>query len=180
QTPMFGTLGFSYLGRPDGGNGDPFMGQPLIQDNGFINNSREFMGEVNADGTPSGIHTFSFPKPVFAFGADFGGALTGALLTVTAAGQTVKLSDYMPAPGTGFFGFTSTTDFAAISFGTEKSSGSEVFRLDDVSYASRVQQPLPVVPLPASVWFLLFGAGSLGAARTFLNTKPNNRVNRTS
>ena len=54
ETPTFGTLLFSYLGSPDTGNGDPYEGQPLIQDPGDVNKSREFMGEVNADGAPSG------------------------------------------------------------------------------------------------------------------------------
>ncbi len=180
ETPTFGTLLFSYEGSPDGGNGDAFDGQPLIQDPGDVNRSREFMGEVNVDGTPSGIHTFSFPDPVFAFGGSFSGAITGAKLTAIAAGETVKLSDYLSGRGTGFFGITSSAEFGSVSFGAEESSGSEVFRLDDVVYATRIEEieeSAPVVPLPASFWFLLAGAGALGAVRTGSRAKARCRAN---
>jgi hypothetical protein len=140
ETPMFGTLLFSYEGSPDGGDGDAFDGQHWIQDPGDVNRSREFMGEVNADDTPSGIHTFSFPDPVFAFGGSFSGAITGAKLTAIAAGETVRLSDYLSGRGTGFFGFTSPAEFGSVSFGAEQSTGSEVFRLDDVVYATRIEE----------------------------------------
>jgi hypothetical protein len=36
ETPTLGTLGFSYFGSPDDGNGDPFEGQPLVTDFGKI------------------------------------------------------------------------------------------------------------------------------------------------
>ena len=180
ETPQFGTLDFHYLGSPDGGLGDPFLGQPLIQDFGNINGSREFMGEVNADGSPSGIHYFGFPEPVFAFGGSFGGAVTGAFLTVTAAGQTVNLSSFLPNPGTGFFGLTSTEDFGIISFGTEKPTGSEVFRLDDVVYATRIETPVAPVPLPASFYFLLAAAGALLTLRSLSSTNQKRFAKRTS
>jgi hypothetical protein len=121
------------------------------------------MGEVNADGSPSGLHLFSFPEPIFAFGGTFDGAVTGAFLTVTAANQTINLSSFLPNPGTGFFGLTSTQDFSEITFGTEKTTGSEVFRLDDVAYASRIvaEPAVAVVPLSDSFLFLFAALGAL-------------------
>ncbi|WP_205389117.1 hypothetical protein [Sulfitobacter sp. JL08] len=178
ETPMLGTLRFSYEGGPDDGNGDPFNGQPLVKNNGDVNGTREFMGEVNADGTPSGLHYFMFPEAMFAFGGDFDGAVTGSFLTVSAAGQTVNLSTYLPRPGTGFFGFTSSIPFESITFGSQKSTGSEVFRLDDVVYAPPEPEPeVSPVPLPASFWFLFAGAGLFASMRKFrLQKNPSSQT----
>jgi hypothetical protein len=119
ETPTFGELRFSYDGVPDKSRGDPTDGQPLIRDAGLVNNTREFMGEVNADGSPSGNHTFTFQSPVVAFGGKFFSTLTGAKLTVSVGGKTVRFSDFLSTPGDGFFGFTSSTGFSAVEFGTE-------------------------------------------------------------
>ena len=119
ETPTFGTLGFSYKGGPDSGANDPTDGQPLIRDSGVVNGTREFVGEVNADGSPSGIHTFSFPGPVYSFGGHFNSTLSGAKLTISAAGKTIKFSKFLSGDGSGFLGFGSSTAFNSVSFGTE-------------------------------------------------------------
>ena len=167
-SPLFGSLVFSYEGKLDGGQNDPFDGQPLIKDRGEINGSREFMGEVNADGTPSGLHFFTFPYDVSAFGGTFGGATSGSGLTLIVGDETISLRDHLGRPGTGFFGVISDTGFGGITFGSlprgsgRNAPGSEVFRLDDVYYAEAIPEPAPVIPLPGSVWSLGVGLAALG------------------
>lgn len=178
-----GNLTFRYDGSPDGGQGDPFSGQPLFR---FLPemNSVQFMGEVNADGTPSGLHHFDFFTPVNGFGGNFISSTSGARLTYNTLGQSIPISAYLPAPGTGFFGVVSPTPFSRVTFGVEATTdpsinkSSEVFSLDNVRYG-RILPPAPppppptqpvieepepeppAVPLPAPVLFLLTGLAGL-------------------
>lgn len=172
-----GNLTFRYNGFPDGGQGDPFLGQPLFQDIGIGVLDIQFMGEVNADGSPSGLHFFDIDDPVYGFGGNFISATSGARLTLTAAGQTVRISDFLPGKGTGFFGFVSTTPFQTVEFGVEATTdpsigkSSEVFRLDDITtgiFTDPPPDPDPVpapVPLPGGLASLVLGLAALGLWR---------------
>jgi hypothetical protein len=146
ETPTFGTLGFSYSGGPDDSANDPTDGQPLIRDSGVVNGTREFVGEVNADGSPSGIHTFSFPYPVNSFGALFNSTLTGAKLTISAAGKTIKFSKFLSGDGSGFLGFTSSTAFGWVSFGTEIPASASLRQVSDRFRCSLAEAPSLSVP----------------------------------
>ena len=166
---------FRYDGSPDGGQGDPFLGQPLFEQVSANPLDIQFFGEVNADGTPSGLHFFDFDEPTTGFGGTFIGATTGANLTIftdTATGlgsqsNPIKLSDFLNDEGTGFFGFTSSVPFSTVAFGVEATTdpnndkSSEVFRLDDVVYQAPVPDTLAPVPLPPSMYMLLASFGFL-------------------
>lgn len=177
---------FRYEGEPDSGNNDPFEGQPLFQIVDFNPLNVEFMGEVNADGTPSGLHFFDFVSDVTAFGGTFTNATGGARLTVTPldlngnsiVSAPLRLSDVLGIPGTsssvfsnpgsGFFGFSTDTPFSSVQFGVEAAANdpndfsSEVFRLDNVIANPLPAQDLAPVPLPSSIMFMLAGLAGLG------------------
>lgn len=166
---------FRYDGSPDGGQGDPFQGQPLFEQISANPLDIQFFGEVNTDGTPSGLHYFDFDEPTAGFGGTFIGATTGANLTVytnTATGlgsqsNPLRLSDYMNDDGTGFFGFTSSQPFSTITFGVEATTdpsntkSSEVFRLDDIVYQAPLPDAPAPVPLPPTMYMLMAAFGVL-------------------
>jgi hypothetical protein len=146
ETPTFGTLGFSYKGGPDDSANDPTDGQPLIRDSGVVNGTREFVGEVNADGSPSGIHTFSFPYLAYSFGGHFNSTLSGAKLTISAAGKTIKFSKYLSGDGSGFLGFSSPTAFNSVSFGTEVPASPSMRQVMDRLRCSLAEAPSLATP----------------------------------
>lgn len=161
-----GILTFSYDGSPDGGPNDIFDGQPLFQ---FVNNGLDiqFMGEVNFDGTPSGIHYFEFPDPILAFGGTFTGASSGSGLTLSVGSAKdnifpgiISFQDTLGGDGTGFLGVVSSTPFSTVAFGVEGNDGksSEVFRLDEVTIGT-----VSTVPLPPASWALIAALGGLAA-----------------
>ena len=140
-----GLLTFSYTGGPD-------FGRPAVTSNYFEGDPAQVSGTASA-----GPHVFEFPYSVLAWGADFTNASTGALLDITMAGETIALVDYLPNPGTGFFGIISDTPFSQIIISA--STGlpfDEIFLLDNVSFGEQAETP---VPEPASL--LLFGTGAL-------------------
>lgn len=149
---LLGSIGFSYEGSPDGD-------QPLIGNNPSIPGSREFMGEINADGIPSGTHTFYFPYEVYAFGADFYRALTTAGLTLTVLEHSFNFFELLDEPGTGFVGFVSDTPISYFTLDTARNDRSEVFWMDNVLFSPAV------IPLPAGLWLLLVGLGALVGLR---------------
>lgn len=153
-----GALTFSYIGSPDGGPNDIFDGQPLFQ---FVDNTLDvqFMGEVNVDGTPSGIHFFEFLEPIYGFSGDFIGASSGSGLTLsvsdapqTTGAQSISLQSTLGGDGTGFLGVVSATPFTTVAFGTEGNNGksSEVFRINEITYGT-----IGTVPLPSGAILLL-------------------------
>jgi hypothetical protein len=91
----------------------------------------------------SGLDTFSiiFPSPVNAFGAGFSDTCSGQHLTLNVAGSTVEFDNYLPSGSPlfgdcyGFLGVVATEPFDSVTFGQEGSSGNEVFRMDNVSFA---------------------------------------------
>lgn len=153
-----GDLTFSYIGSPDGGPNDIFDGQPLFQ---FVDNTLDvqFMGEVNVDGSPSGLHFFEFSEPVYGFSGDFIGASSGSGLTLsvsdkpqTAGTQSISFLNTLGGDGTGFLGIVSVDPFTTVAFGTEGNNGksSEVFRINEITYGQ-----VGTVPLPSAAIFLL-------------------------
>ncbi len=171
-----GDLTFRYNGSPDGGRFDPFQGQPLFDVGNITPGNIDFVGEVNADGTPSGLHFFDFDNAINGFGGTFTGATSGARLTLSAAGSTVPLSSFLPDPGTGFFGVVSDTPFSRVTFGVEATTNptinrsSEVFRLDNLRFGTIdppvVQAPaVTPVPLPAGLLTLLSALGGFALLR---------------
>ena len=140
-----GLLTFSYTGAPG------FSG-PAVTSNHFEGDPEQGGGT-----TSTGPHIFEFPYSVLAWGADFTEASTGALLDITMAGVTIALVDYLPAPGTGFFGIISDTPFNQVSLAAAGGPRfDEIFIMDNVSFGEQAETP---VPEPASL--LLFGTGAL-------------------
>ena len=150
-----GLLTFSYTGAPG-------VGRPRVTSNHFEGDPTQ---AIDGGGTTSpGPHVFEFPYSVLAWGTDFTNASTGALLDITMAGETIALVDYLPSPGTGFFGITSDTPFSQIiiSAGSTQVTPDEIFSLDNVSFGEQAETQTPV-PEPASL--LLFGTGLIVLAR---------------
>ncbi len=142
----FGLLTFSYTGAPE-------FGRPAVTSNHFVGDDPQQGGGT----TYPGPHIFEFPYSVLAWGADFTEASTGALLDITMAGVTIALVDYLPAPGTGFFGIISDTPFNQVSLAAAGGPRfDEIFIMDNVSFGEQAETP---VPEPASL--LLFGTGAL-------------------
>jgi hypothetical protein len=123
-----------------------------------------YFGAVEGQGDASNFFfdtiTWSFPQPIFGFGADWFETADGDFLTVTgnfdgSGDQTVNFFDVLGSPGTGFLGIIGTTPFSAITFGTQGASfliGNEFFSADDLAYAE--------IPTPA----LLPGLVGMGLA----------------
>ena len=153
-----GSLGFSYLGGPDGA-------EPEVVDGGAVNGSRELNGEVNFDGTPSGDHTINFLGAfATAFGGDWDSTLSGSELVIEVAGETILFSDFLAPSGDGFLGFISDMAFDSFLI-TVAGTGapgvsSEVFSLDDASFAL-----VSDVPLPAALPMFLAGLAALRFGR---------------
>jgi hypothetical protein len=98
-THTLGLVQFFYPGADTGGT-------PAVSDDAFlsVNGTRHFIGNVwvvaqGGGTTAPGPNTFTFPSPVTAFGADFVGTTTGAILTVTAGADTVEFDNFLAPPG---------------------------------------------------------------------------------
>ena len=153
-----GSIGFSYLGGPDGA-------EPEVVDSGSVNGSRELNGEVNADGTPSGDHTISFlGETVNAFAGDWDSTLTGSQLVIELLGETILFSDFLTGSGDGFLGFVSDMAFdnflITVAGVGAPTTTSEVFSLDDASFAL-----VSEVPLPAALPMFLAGLAAFRFGR---------------
>lgn len=121
-----------------------FYDLPRIQDGGEVNGTRELRGYITNPDDPEisgepgfgpNFMTFSFGSPVTAWGGDFASATSGALLTVETAGTVYQMSDFLSAPGTGFFGIVSSTPFSTITLGKANPLQGEEFSLDNLSFS---------------------------------------------
>lgn len=107
--------------------------------------------------------TWTFPSPVFAFGADWIEVAGGEVLTVTAdfdgtGPETVNFGTELG--NTGFLGFVGLADFTAITFGTAfpDPEFTEGFSVDNLAFASAGGDT-------AGLPLLLSGLGALALLR---------------
>jgi hypothetical protein len=100
----------------------------------------EFVGEVyDPNGNPTVLNFHNFDNaPIIAVAGDWTSTNTGAYLTVTINGQTIKFSDYLGYQG--FLGFIDVTNgINTLIFGIEGGTGivNEVWWVDNVRAAGR-------------------------------------------
>lgn len=135
-THTLGSVTFFYPGRPAGTTPSIIFGF--------------FRGNVTVPnvGTFPGAHTFGFPLPVTAWGADFERTTAAGLLTVTTDGHLVKFRDHLAGRGDGFLGIVSDVPFTSIVFGVQGPPASrflnEIFSMDDLSYGHAMPEVLQV------------------------------------
>ncbi|GEA27622.1 hypothetical protein MiAbW_02189 [Microcystis aeruginosa NIES-4325] len=124
---------------------------------GFFNNATD--GDA---GNASATITWTFPSPVFAFGADFTSANAGGLnLTGNFDGtgnQTLLVNDSIGGEN-GFLGIIGNANFSSIVFGNNITT-TDTFFIDSASFASVASVPV-AVPEPGMITGLVFLGGGL-------------------
>lgn len=136
---------------------------PDIVTIGFDNNAVVSGRFLNAFGPPastaSETGTWTFPGPIFAFGADFYSVNVDGLTLIGdfdgSGSEPVLVANTIGGPD-GFLGIVGLADFDVLSFGIN-STGLDFFNLDDASFASHAT---PVVPEPGT----FLAAAVLGGA----------------
>jgi hypothetical protein len=118
-------------------------------------------GVLNGDlftsgGQPYGVD-YIFPGAVKAWGQDFNGAATSSGLFFTINGQTLRLADNLPPPGTGFYGVVSDTPFMRVDI-SGGASPNEIYSGDNLVY-------VPTVPEPTIAGLAAVALVTLGACR---------------
>jgi len=108
--------------------------------------------------------TWTFPSPIFAFGADWTSPVSLGLLTVRGnfdgtGTDTIELLDYIALDTDGFLGIVGTSPFVSIVFGTERTPQNEAFGVDNLSFTAQV------VSAPATMVLLAGGLAALGLRR---------------
>ncbi|GCA78186.1 PEP-CTERM sorting domain-containing protein [Microcystis aeruginosa] len=126
-------------------------------DGGLFNNATD----GDASGASATI-TWTFPSPVFAFGADFKRTAAGGLnLTGNFDGtgnQTLLVNDSIGGPD-GFLGIIGNANFSSIVFGNN-TTFFDSFQIDSASFASVASVPV-AVPEPGMITGLVFLGGGL-------------------
>lgn len=128
---------------------------------GFFNNATD--GDA---GSASATITWTFPSPVFAFGADFLDANNGWLnLTgnFDGTGNQTLLVNNSIGGANGFLGIIGNANFSSIVFGSN-TIFSDVFQIDSASFASVASVPV-AVPEPGMITGLVFLGGGLVVRR---------------
>ncbi len=123
---------------------------------GFFNNSTD--GDAR---DASATITWTFPSPVFAFGADFLSANNGGLnLTgnFDGTGNQTLLVNNSIGGANGFLGIIGNANFSSIVFGNNTTL--DVFDIDSASFASVASVPV-AVPEPGMITGLVFLGGGL-------------------
>jgi hypothetical protein len=126
-----------------------------------------FNNATDGDGNEaSATITWTFPSPVFAFGADFLDANNGWLnLTGNFDGtgnQTLLVNDSIGGKN-GFLGIIGNANFSSIVFGNNTTS-LDTFQIDSASFASVASVPV-AVPEPGMITGLVFLGGGLVVRR---------------
>jgi len=113
-------------------------------------------GVLNGDlftsgGVPYGVN-YVFPNALKAWGQDFNGAATASGLFFTIDGQTLRLADSLPNPGTGFYGVVSTNPFTHVDI-SGGASPNEIYSGDNLTYVPAVPEPTTGLALIALAAF---------------------------
>ena len=123
---------------------------------GFGSLTTWFQGDSRSQ--PGWTQDLVFRDPVIGFGGYWNGTTTNALLVAVVSGQTIRFSDHLAHPGSGFLGFVSDTPFTEARISDEGISPNETYTLDDLSFTT-------AMPLPPALWLFCFGlVGLLGAS----------------
>jgi hypothetical protein len=109
-----------------------------VEWNGTQTLTSDIWKPANGGGTTqTGLEQFIFGSPITAWGADFYGASTGALLIIGIGQMDLNLVTYLPNPGTGFFGVITTGGFTVVSLRANGGDAvDEWFGMDNVSFSS--------------------------------------------
>jgi hypothetical protein len=119
-------------------------------DVGFSSLSTYFQGDSRSQ--PGWSQDLVFREPIIGFGGHWNGTTTNALLVAIVSGQTIKFSDHLAYPGSGFLGVVSDTPFTEARISDEGVYPNETYTLDNLSFAT-------AMPIPPSLY--LFGTGLL-------------------
>ena len=126
-----------------------------------------FFNATDGDaGVASATITWTFPSPVFAFGADFIGTAAGRLnLTgnFDGTGNQTLLVNNSIGGANGFLGIIGNANFRSIVFGTN-TNDLDIFQIDSASFASAASVPV-AVPEPGMITGLVFLGGGLVVRR---------------
>ncbi|WP_299826620.1 VPLPA-CTERM sorting domain-containing protein [uncultured Roseobacter sp.] len=149
--------GLTIIADDDGSFGNSIIDAPPVQ------------SEIDGNGTTAlNIFTSSvfdaaieFASPILAVGADFFNFNDGQLRTeIDILGETFT-PDITAAGSLNFFGVISDTPFTRVDF---EGVNNDVFGIDNVTSAQATDVPT-VVPLPASLPFLVLGVVGFGLLR---------------
>jgi hypothetical protein len=126
-------------------------------DVGFNSLTTYFQGDSRSQ--PGWTQDLVFRDPVIGFGGHWNGTTTNASLVAIISGQTIKFSEYLAHPGSGFLGFVSDTPFTEARISDEGIAPNETYTLDNLSFTI-------AAPVPPAIYLLATGLlGLVGVAR---------------